>query len=710
MNVLRFLLLLLIFSSGLLSAQPDAYHSALLVQLQSEANLSGGTWLLPPNEATLVGQRNLYGATSTDLSPTGQDFSRALRVAVDSAWANPWNAGLFWASQQPIQSGDRILGVAWLRLTPGTGDAGRVSLFVEDAVTYAKEIYFTTELTDQWVQYLIPFEAGDDYSSGDLNLGLHLGHQVQQIEVAGVNALNYGATVPLRDLPTRYPANWAGADPQAPWRAAAQARIAQHRRGAMQLTLRDAQGQPLANTPVRVQMLRHHYAFGTAVNPRRLPGNPQHDPSYVQHLLDLDGRGHGFNWVVPENALKWRAWEYRYAGTPAQTAQGLQWLLDQGVQTRGHVLLWPAWKFMPDDLEPQSGNPNFLRSRIMGHLDAVLNDPATRAVVREWDVINEIAHVRDLENALAGQPNYPTGREIYPAVLQQAKVEDPQLISYLNDYEILSGGSETGAAYRLFKDFVQEAIDAGGPVDGIGMQGHMGTNLVSPDTLYAILEDCHQAFGLPIKITEYDLDGIFDDSLEARYLHDFLTLVFSHPATNGFLMWGFWDGAHWRENAPLFYQDWTPKPALATFNQLVFDTWWTDTTLSTDARGRVEVDGFYGDYRIRTQGSEPDLEVEWNFTEPTDTVLQLNVTSRRLSPTDTWRAYPNPFQDELHLQPPGPGEWHLRLSDLTGRLWQEARVQGSTIWNTSDLPGGVYLLSLSHASGRGAQRLVVKRP
>ena len=29
-------------------------------------------------------------------------------------------------------------------------------------------------------------------------------------------------------------------------------------------------------------------------------------------------------------------------------------------------------------------------------------------------------------------------------------------------------------------------------------------------------------------------------------------MIFSHPATNGFLMWGFWDGAHWKDNAPYF--------------------------------------------------------------------------------------------------------------------------------------------------------------
>ena len=44
---------------------------------------------------------------------------------------------------------------------------------------------------------------------------------------------------------------------------------------------------------------------------------------------------------------------------------------------------------------------------------------------------------------------------------------------------------------------------------------------------------------------------------------------------------------------------------LATFNELVFDRWWTDTTLSTDANGRVSLDGFYGDDEVEVAPDRP---------------------------------------------------------------------------------------------------------
>ena len=36
---------------------------------------------------------------------------------------------------------------------------------------------------------------------------------------------------------------------------------------------------------------------------------------------------------------------------------------------------------------------------------------------------------------------------------------------------------------------------------------------------------------------------------------------FSHEAYTGFVMWGFWEGAHWKPETALWRKDWTEKPA-----------------------------------------------------------------------------------------------------------------------------------------------------
>src|SRR5207244_13525667 len=77
-----------------------------------------------------------------------------------------------------------------------------------------------------------------------------------------------------------------------------------------------------------------------------------------------------------------------------------------------------------------------------------------------------------------------------------------------------------------------------------------------------------------------------------------MTAVFSHPSTNGIIMWGFWDPKHWLSNAPLYRKDWTLKPSGEAWMDLVFHQWWTNANVTTDTAGRCEVRAFLGDYEI----------------------------------------------------------------------------------------------------------------
>ncbi|RMG60430.1 MAG: hypothetical protein D6722_20950, partial [Bacteroidetes bacterium] len=223
----------------------DAYHTNLLSQLQQDYGLSGGSWLLPPSEQTFVTQATTYGCTRQSVAISGQSFAQALRLTVDSAGTNPWEAGLALPSTQSVQAGDRVLITVWLR---AQGPPAEVTLFAEDAVTYAKEVYLTLELDSSWQQVFISFESSDSYPVEDLNLGFHLAHRAQTVDIAGMNALNYGTSFPLADLPVQFPVYYAGQESDAPWRAAAAARIAQHRQADLSLRLVDKDNQPLPNT------------------------------------------------------------------------------------------------------------------------------------------------------------------------------------------------------------------------------------------------------------------------------------------------------------------------------------------------------------------------------------------------------------------------------------------------------------------------------
>jgi hypothetical protein len=75
-------------------------------------------------------------------------------------------------------------------------------------------------------------------------------------------------------------------------------------------------------------------------------------------------------------------------------------------------------------------------------------------------------------------------------------------------------------------------------------------------------------------------------------------MLFSHPAVEGIIMWGFWDAAHWKKNAPLFREDWSLKPAGQIYKDLVLEEWRTQNSGPTDGKGVYQTRGFHGRYKI----------------------------------------------------------------------------------------------------------------
>lgn len=697
-------LFILLIMATCVYAQNDAYHDALLVQLQTDYGLAGGDWILTPDEVTNATNAISYGnQVVTQVPVSGQVFTQALNLDIGGMGTNPWDAGYYNESINTVQQGDRVLTVVWLR-TASTALAapGKINMFVERPVTYDKEFIITTNPTAQWQQYLIPFEASGDFMPAEMRIGFHLAFQEQVIEFGGLALINYGTSVVFEDLPQELHNDYyPGIEPNAPWRVAAADRIEQNRKADLQLQVLDATGAPIPNASVEIEMVRHLYAFGTAVDTRKLANNSGFDQTYQDNLLDLDGEGHGFNWVVTENALKWDAWEEGWAGTQAETVNAIQWLADNKIKVRGHALVWPGWDLMPDDMQTNAGDPAYLTNRINEHLNEILNTPGIKDNVREWDVLNEIVHVTDLENALQGTTGYPTGREVYPEIFNTTLQQDPDLITYLNDYSILSDGSVNGGGYTGFKTMAQEIIDAGATIDGVGLQAHMGSALISPDSLYAILEDCYQTFGTTIKVTEYDQSDLLEDPMAAQYTGDFVTMIFSHPATSGFLMWGFWDGAHWLNNAPLYDDDWTPKATHTTFTDLLFNQWWTNETMTTDVNGNLTIRGFKGDYKIKTTLDGTTITADLELHNNVDTTLQLLPTAiiSVLGPEDV-ELFPNPVSDILSLKMPYQDKWLASITDEAGRVVYTHKFNSMTqFFDVSKYPAGIYYLNLRNEEG-----------
>jgi GH35 family endo-1,4-beta-xylanase len=350
----------------------------------------------------------------------------------------------------------------------------------------------------------------------------------------------------------------------------------------------DEAGRPRGGVPVRVRQKRHAFGFGSAVAASSLLGTAADDETYRQRVRQL------FNKAVLENDLKWPNWEQNRS----RAMNALAWLRANGIaDIRGHTMVWPGWQFLPADLRALSSNPGALRKRIDDHVLEV--GAATRGLVTDWDVVNEPIPNRVIQDILG---DYELVRWF-----QLARAADPNVRLFVNEYDIETGGGRNTAKQQQFLDLIQALLDRGAPVTGIGIQGHFGSDLTHPQKVYDIV-DRYAKFGLPIQITEFDISSN-DQELQADYLRDYYTAMFSHPAIDSILMWGFWEGRHWRPDAALYSRDWTERLHGKAFRELVYRDWWTNAEGVTDSDGSFRVRGYLGTYEVEVEGRVSEVEL-----------------------------------------------------------------------------------------------------
>ncbi|MDF3055827.1 MAG: Beta,4-xylanase [Rariglobus sp.] len=407
------------------------------------------------------------------------------------------------------------------------------------------------------------------------------------------------------------------------WRTEADARIEQHRKAALAVTVVDAAGRSVPDAQVSVRMRRHAYPFGTAVIASKLLKEPVTDTerNYRDTFLAF------FNYATLENDLKHKLIA-RQGLQPAVDA--LKLLREHGIRARGHVLVWPSWKESSVALNPIKDDPVAVENWLRAHITSTLQ--ATTGLTADWDVMNEPVVHNEIIQLI--------GREKVADWFRLAREVDPKTALYLNENNVEFNGSNQD---RL-GEWIDDLKSRGAPLDGVGWQGHMWHRTLPYGP--GILDDLKrfEKYGLKIQITEYDCNDRFGDEEEARFLQDFLHAWFSHPLTDGFIMWGFYDGASWTNNAPLFSRDWSLKPAGKVWMDHVFNRWWSDADGVTDADGGFATRAFLGDYVVQVVHGG---KVETRETRLTEDGQALKVSLTASSPAwDGSRKLPdyNPYR------------------------------------------------------------------
>lgn len=615
-RIVILLLVAMIISVPVLSQSSYAMTEEELPEgevILSDINLQGAV-IKPGSER--------YGSMEV-VEVEGEAFTQALRFTTDVQPAYTYDFQYEIPIYAAIEKDDVMLASFYARTISSSHETaeGSAALVMEKLQTWDKSITEQVSIPAEWKKFYVPIVAALDMGENQSQVAFRVGFKPQVIEIADIKVINFKKAITIDDLP-RTPVYYEGMEEDAPWRAEANERIEQYRKGDFEVIVLDENGESVEGADVHAQMTKHDFKFGTAVNSAMLFGTDENAELYREKLKE------NFNAVVMENEMKWPWWE----GDKARTVNLYNWLGENGFSVRGHTLLWDGLTRMPADIGEIYGDPNQIHKRIEDHFHEVAGYFKGRIV--DWDVINEPT----ANSVIRGT----YGDEIAADWFKLAKEADPYAKLYVNETQIIG---IDGPVIGQFSNILESLIDAGAPIDGIGIQGHFGSTPVAPMAFYNQLTHFGQ-YADELAITEFDMNSPRAD-IQGQFTRDILIASFSHPQVQSFTMWGFWDGAHWQSNAPLYTSDWTLKPSGEEWKRLIYEEWWTDEQGKTDAEGKYTIRGFYGEYEVTVDYEGVQQVYQTSLVKDADNKLVVVLGDEQAeTPQEPFIPLPVPSQQD----------------------------------------------------------------
>ena len=379
----------------------------------------------------------------------------------------------------------------------------------------------------------------------------------------------------------------------------------------LEVRLVDGAGSPCVGAAVAAKQISHAFGFGCIAF--RMPitqDERERDPAgarLAEQWLDL------FNSATLPFYWRW------FEPTPGGPTDGprlralAEHLRSRGVRLKGHPLLWhtlaPAW-LMERDIRA-------VEEAIRARITREAGDFA--GLVDQWDAINETVILPVFaaeENAVTRLARARGRMHVIRLAFETARAANPAARLVLNDFDLSAD----------YEAVIEECLEAGVPIDAIGLQTHMHKGYRGEEQIAEVLERFSR-FGLPLQMTEttllsgdlmpahvVDLNDHRVESWpstaegEERQAEELLShyrTVLANPAVESLTYWGLDDASAWLgAPAGLVRADGTAKPGYDALKQLITEDWWVARTeLRSDAEGLVRLQGFAGDYRLEIEGA-----------------------------------------------------------------------------------------------------------
>jgi endo-1,4-beta-xylanase len=451
-----------------------------------------------------------------------------------------------------------------------------------------------------------------------------------------------------------------------------------------------------------------------------------------------------WNQVTPENAGKWGSVERnRNQMTWGELDNAYKYAKDNGFPFRFHVLIWgnqqPAWiENLPAEEQLKEIREWFdavsKRYKDIDFIEVVnepLHDPPSQAGSGGGNYIN----------ALGGTG--ATGWDWIINSFKLAREYFPGTKLMINEYNIIGNTTNTNRYLGIINLLKKDSL-----IDIVGFQGHAFSTTGAASTMKSNL-DLLAATGLPIQITEMDVDGP-SDLVQLQNYQKIFSVFWQHPSVMGVTLWG-WRSGMWRttEKAYLLNLNGTPRPAMTWLRNYVEGTWvpTQSLTIVADSSKRV-INTFQGKLQLNAVFN-PDTatlqNVVWVLNNSsiasidqnglltalangtvtvtaraqdgtnksasyTVTITKQNVGVEVLSSNNSTKIYPNPSSDGAFNVVGVQGFRKAEIFDLSGKLMQYYHFDeaSSEFHFQIDYAPGVYLIRLSGKRPTINQRIVIK--
>jgi endo-1,4-beta-xylanase len=465
-----------------------------------------------------------------------------------------------------------------------------------------------------------------------------------------------------------------------------------------------------------------------------------------------------WNQVTPENAGKWGNVQgsdtSSYNWTPLDEAYNFA--ISHGFPFKEHNLIWGAQQ------------PLFMQN---GTLDSAQQYRA----IENWidscghryqqaafcDVVNEPIHTPP--NGANNTANYiqalggagATGWDwVINAFALARKYWSPGTRLLINEYGIINSQSNTAAYLKIIR-----LLQSRGLIDGIGVQGHSFSVVGTSTSVMRQNLDSLATTGLPIYVSEFDINES-NDQTQLQYYQSVFPLLYQFPDVKGITLWGYEEYNIWQTNAYLVTDRLAERPALQWLRQY-FDGYlqttlsspvdsdgvsrnpllqWHPSTAASIYRVQVATDSAFATIVVDSTTVDTLLRLD---TLAAETKFYWHVLAANSTDTGTYSAnpsfttddqitgvrrshnmplrftlgqnYPNPFNPAtaISYQVSAPANVTLKVFDVLGRevatlvSGEEWTGKYTATFDGSRLPSGVYFYELTEGNLTAVRKLVL---